>query len=226
MKVLSNPIAEAHGFLDRAEAGRFLASALVRYAGPAKVAVLGLPRGGVPVASQVAKALGSPLDVLVVRKLGAPGQPELAIGAIGEEGVRVLNEDLVATLGLTDVEIDRIAAAEQKELERRVALYRAGRPPLDVNGKTVIVVDDGIATGATMRAGLQTVRVRGAGTVIAAAPVGARDSVNSLSADADEIVVLETPIFFQAVGQWYEDFSPTTDEEVRRLVASAGREKQ
>lgn len=224
MKGLSSPVAEAHGFRDRVEAGRFLASALVRYTGPEKVVVLGLPRGGVPVAAEVAKSLGAPLDVLVVRKLGAPGQPELAVGAIGEEGVRVVNEDLAETLGLNHAALDRIAAAEQAELERRVALYRAGRPPFDVAGKTVIVVDDGVATGATMRAGLQTVRARGAKEVIAAAPVGARDSVNSLRADADEVVVLETPMFFQSVGQWYEDFSQTSDEEVRQLVAGAAKE--
>jgi putative phosphoribosyl transferase len=157
--------------------------------------------------------------VLVVRKLGAPGQEELAVGAIGEGGVRVLNERLVHDLGLSREAIDRIAAREESELERRVTAYRGGHEALDVEGKTVIVVDDGVATGATMRAGLQTLRALGAAKIIAAAPVGAADSVAMLEDDADEVVVLETPAWFSAVGQWYEDFGQTTDEEVRALLA-------
>jgi len=205
-------------FRDRAEAGELLAQALAAYAGREDVIVLGLPRGGVPVAAEVARALGAPLDVLVVRKLGAPGQEELAIGAIGEGGVRVLNAGLVRSIGLRDEEIDRIAAREERELERRVTAYRGGHEALGVEGKTVIVVDDGVATGATMRAGLQALRAMGAARIVAAAPVGAVDSVAALEADADELVVLETPEWFAAVGQWYENFGQTTDDEVRALL--------
>jgi predicted phosphoribosyltransferase len=206
-------------FRNRTEAGRHLARALGDYAGREDLIVLGLPRGGVPVAAEVARVLGAPLDVLVVRKLGAPGQEELALGAIGEGGVRVLNERLVRDLGLSREAIDRIAAREKSELERRVTAYRGGHEALDVEGKTVIVVDDGVATGATMRAGLQTLRVLGAAKIIAAAPVGAADSVALVENDADEVVVLETPAWFSAVGQWYEDFGQTTDDEVRALLA-------
>jgi predicted phosphoribosyltransferase len=206
-------------FRDRAEAGGLLAKALASYAGRDDVIVLGLPRGGVPVAAEVARVLGAPLDVLVVRKLGAPGQEELAIGAIGEGGVRVLNARLVRDLGLGREAIDRIAAREERELERRVAAYRGGHEALEVEGKTVIVVDDGVATGATMRAGLQTLRAAGARRLVAAAPVGAADSVALLEDEADEVVVLETPVWFSAVGQWYEDFGQTGDDEVRALLA-------
>ena len=206
-------------FRDRAEAGRILARGLAEYAGREDVLVLGLPRGGVPVAAEVARVLGAPLDVLVVRKLGAPGQEELAIGAIGEGGVRVLNERLVRDLGLSTQSIERIAADAEGELERRVAAYRNGHVALEVEGKTVILVDDGVATGATMRAGLQTLRALGAARIIAAAPVGAADSVAALEEDADEVVVLETPPWFSAVGQWYEDFGQTTDEEVSALLS-------
>jgi len=182
-----------------------------------------LPRGGVPVAAEVARALGVPLDVLVVRKLGAPGQEELAIGAIGEGGVRVLNEGVVGSLGLRQEEIDRIAVREERELERRVVAYRGGHAALEVAGKTVMVVDDGVATGATMRAGLQALRAMGAAKIVAAAPVGAEDSVAGLEEDADEVVVLEVPEWFSAVGQWYENFGQTTDEEVRELLAGNRR---
>ena len=206
-------------FRNREEAGRLLARALGAYAGRDDVVVLGLPRGGVPVAAEVAQFLQVPLDVLVVRKLGAPGQEELAIGAIGEGGVRVLHERLVRDLGLSREAIERIAGREECELERRVVAYRGGHQALEVGGKTVIVVDDGVATGATMRAGLQTLRALGAARIIAAAPVGAADSVASLEDNADEVVVLEKPSWFSAVGQWYEDFGQTTDDEVRALLA-------
>jgi predicted phosphoribosyltransferase len=207
-----------HVFRDRREAGKLLARALAHYAGRKDVVVLGLPRGGVPVAAEVARALGAPLDVLIVRKLGAPGQDELAIGAIAEGGARVLNQGLVENLGLTRWQIDELAQSEERELERRVQIYRGGRDPLPVADRTVIVVDDGIATGATMRAGLQSLRARGATLVVAAAPVGAADSVDALREDADEVVVLETPAWFRAVGQWYENFGQTTDEEVRACL--------
>jgi putative phosphoribosyl transferase len=210
-------------FADRGEAGRMLAGELGKYAGRDDVVVLGLPRGGVPVAAEVARALRAPLDVLVVRKLGAPGQEELAIGAIGEGGVRVLNEELVRNLGLGEQEIDRMAAREERELERRVAAYRGDHEALEVEGKIVIVVDDGVATGATMRAGLQSLRARGAAKIVAAAPVGAEDSVAALANDADEVVVLQTPAWFRAVGQWYENFGQTTDDEVRVVLAQHRR---
>jgi len=210
-------------FADRGEAGRMLAGELGKYARRDDVVVLGLPRGGVPVAAEVARALRAPLDVLVVRKLGAPGQEELAIGAIGEGGVRVLNEELVRNLGLGEQEIDRMAAREERELERRVAAYRGDHKALGVEGKIVIVVDDGVATGATMRAGLQSLRARGAAKIVAAAPVGAEDSVAALANDADEVVVLQTPAWFRAVGQWYENFGQTTDDEVRVVLAQHRR---
>lgn len=209
-------------FPDRRAAGKLLARALAHYAGREDVVVLGLPRGGVPVAAEVAQSLGAPLDVLIVRKLGAPGQEELAIGAIAEGGVRVLNREMVANLGLTRDEIDELARREERELRRRVQLYRGRDKPLPVADRTVIVIDDGVATGATMRAGLQTVRARGATLVVAAAPVGAADSVDALREDADEVVVLETPAWFHAVGQWYEDFGQTSDEEVRECLAAQG----
>jgi putative phosphoribosyl transferase len=216
----------AHVFADRKEAGRLLAAELVEYAGRQDVIVLGLPRGGVPVAAEVARVLRSPLDVLIVRKLGAPGQEELAIGAIGEGGVRVLNEGLVRNLFIGREEIERIAAWEEKELHRRVVAYREGHEALGVKGKTAIVIDDGVATGATMRAGLQAVRAMGAAKVVAAAPVGAVDSVALLAQDADEVVVLETPQWFSAVGQWYENFGQTTDDEVREILAASRKEKR
>ena len=211
-------------FADRLEAGRVLAPLLAEYAGRDDVIVLGLPRGGVPVASEVARALGAPLDVLVVRKLGVPGREELAFGAIGEGGVRVLNTALVEGLGLGVADIDRIAEREEAELARRVSAYRGGHEGIDVRDKTVIVVDDGVATGATMRAGLRALRAMGAAKIVAAAPVGAADSVAMLQEDADEVHVLQTPAWFNAVGQWYDDFSPTTDDEVRALL-TAGRGK-
>jgi len=217
-------IASDRVFRDRRQAGELLGQALSAFAGRKDVVVLGLPRGGVPVAAEVAHFLGAPLDVLSVRKLGAPMQKELAIGAIAEGGVRVLNRELVASLGLDHREIDALAGREERELERRVKLYRGGRGPLPVENRTVIVVDDGVATGATMRAGLQALRVRGAARIIAAAPVGAADSVESLRGDADEVVVLETPAWFQSVGRWYEEFGQTSDEEVRDCLARQGDE--
>jgi predicted phosphoribosyltransferase len=208
-------------FTDRREAGKLLAAEMAKYAGRDDVVVLGLPRGGVPVAWEVARGLRAPLDVLIVRKLGAPGQPELAIGAIGEGGVRVLNEGLIRGLMIPARDIDRIAAVEEEELQRRISTYRGSHEPLVLKDKTVIVVDDGVATGATMRVGLQAVKAMGAARVIAAFPVGAPDSVAGLAEDADEVVVLETPAWFGAVGEWYEDFRPTTDEDVQRILAGS-----
>jgi predicted phosphoribosyltransferase len=214
-----NSLAGLRVYRDRAEAGRLLATALQRYEGRSDAVVFGLPRGGVPVAAEVARVLHLPLDVLVVRKLGAPGQEELAIGAIGEGGARVLNEGLIRTLGLRQDEIDRMVAEEVRELERWVDVCRGGHTALSVAGKTAIVVDDGVATGATMRAGLQSLRARGVARTVAAAPVGAENSVSALGDEADEVVVLETPEWFNSVGQWYEDFSQTKDDEVRELLA-------
>lgn len=211
---------------DRVEAGRLLAAALRDYAGRDDVVVLGLPRGGVPVAAEVARALKAPLDVLIVRKLGAPGQEELAVGAIGEGGVRVVNESLARSIGLTDADIDVMAAREEHELQRRVQAYRCGHNAIQVKDRAVILVDDGIATGATMRAGLQALRKMGAAKVIAAAPVGAQDSTAALADFADEVVVLETPQWFQAVGQWYDDFRQIADDEVRSVLAQARRERR
>ena len=202
-----------------------MAAELAKYYGRGDVVVLGLPRGGVPVAWEVARGLRAPLDVLMVRKLGAPGQPELAIGAIGEGGVRVLNMGLIRGLMIAARDIDRIAVVEKKELERRVSAFRGSHEPLVLQDKTVIVVDDGVATGATMRAGLQAVKASGAAKVIAASPVGASDSVASLVEDADEVVVLQTPACFGAVGEWYEDFRPTTDEDVQRILAQSREEE-
>jgi len=209
-------------FADRREAGRLLAAALHGYARRRDVIVLGLPRGGVPVAAEVARELRAPLDVLVVRKLGAPGQEELAVGAIGEGGVRVVNDQLVRSLGLSRADIDRISAREEKELLRRIVAFRGDREALGVEDKVVILVDDGIATGATMRAGLGALKAMGAAKVVAAAPVGAADAIDGLQADADEVVVLQIPDWFNAVGQWYEEFGQTTEEEVRRILARGG----
>jgi putative phosphoribosyl transferase len=173
------------------------------------------------VASQVAEALGAPLDVLVVRKIGAPFQPELGVGAIGEEGVRVINDALVAHLEIAPEELDRIAAAESRELERRVRLYRGDRAPLDARGKVAIVVDDGLATGYTARAAIEVARRRGAGRVVLAIPVAAPSAVEELGHVADEVICPEQPRFLGAVGQWYQDFTQTSDQEVIDLLDRA-----
>lgn len=182
------------------------------------VVVIALPRGGVPVAFEVAQALHAPLDVLVVRKLGAPGHPELAIGAIASGGARVLNEELVRALRLDAAVIDRVAEVEERELARREALYRGGRPPLAVTDRTVVLVDDGIATGATMLVAVNALKQLRAGRVVAAAPVGAPDSLVRLRSAADAVVCLHRPRDLASVGQWYADFSQTTDAEVRELL--------
>jgi putative phosphoribosyl transferase len=209
-------------FQDRRAAGRLLAGRLAGYAGVPGVVVLGLPRGGVPVAYEVALALQASLDVFVVRKLGVPDEEELAMGAIAGGGVRVLNEDLIRALHLSDAVIERVARREQQELERREIAYRGGRPAIDVQGQAVIVVDDGLATGATMRAAVLTLRRMKPTRLVVGVPTAAPDVCRELAAHVDEIVCLLTPVPFYGVGYWYDDFSATSDEEVRQLLALAG----
>ena len=208
-------------FPNRAEAGRFLAVKLSKYAGREDVIVLGLPRGGVPVAYEVARALRVPLDVFIVRKLGVPGFEELAVGAIASGGVRVLNEDVARALPNVDEIIESVTAKETAELERREQSYRNGRPAPELGGKTVILVDDGLATGATMRAAVKALRQRGTAKIVVAVPVGPPDTCREFEDEADEVVCASEPEFFQAVGQYYEDFSQTSDDEVRELLARA-----
>jgi predicted phosphoribosyltransferase len=205
-------------FPDRHAAGRELAERLRKYAGRDDVLVLALPRGGVPVAYEVAEALGAPLDLFLVRKLGTPGHRELAMGAIASGGVRVLNEEVVRWYGITPRDIEFVAEEEQRELERREAAYREGRPPVPVKGKIAILIDDGLATGSTMKAAVQAVKALGPTRVVVAVPVGARDTCAELSTIADEVVCARMPEPFSAVGQWYLDFDQTTDEEVNELL--------
>jgi len=198
-------------FRDRRDAGVKLASEL-RSTPPA--VVVGLPRGGVIVADEVAKALDMPLDIALVRKLGAPGEPELGIGAIAENGVEVLNIGLIDMLGISPAALDREREHQRHELERRSRLYRSGRKPLEVTNRRAILIDDGLATGATATAAARSLRARGASALILAVPVGAPTAVRDLSEEVDEVVCLERPVLFRAVGQWYEDFRQTTDAEV------------
>lgn len=209
-------------FANRIEAGRSLAKKLHAYANRSDVMVLALPRGGVPVAYEVARALDAPLDVFLVRKLGVPGQAELAMGAIATGNVRVLNEDVVSYLGIPDDLIDQVAAREQRELARRENHYRGASEPLNVSGRTVIVVDDGLATGSTMRAAVNALKRLGPAKIIVAAPVAARETCESFKAEVDSTCVcVMSPHPFEAVGLWYRDFSQTTDEEVCLLLKHA-----
>jgi predicted phosphoribosyltransferase len=212
---------EARRFRDRAEAGRFLAERLRHYAGRDDVVVLGLPRGGVPVAREVADALGAPLDVFVVRKLGVPGYEELAMGAIATGGAVVLDEGVIRSLGIRPEHVERVAQVELQELRRREELYRRGREPLQLERKTVILVDDGLATGSSMRAAVQAVRGRDPARVVVAVPVAAAETCEALAGDADEVVCAVTPRPFRAVGLWYDDFAQTSDEDVRALLEGA-----
>lgn len=205
-------------FRDRVEAGEQLSQRLLDYRDRDDVVILALPRGGVPVAHQLARALGAPFDVFVVRKLGVPGHEELAMGAIASGGVRVVNEDVVVPLGIPATVIDSVARNEQIELERREQLYRGHRAPIGLGNKIVILVDDGLATGSTMRAAVQAVRQQQPAEVIVAVPVGAPATYADLSREADQVVCLRTPEPFVAVGLWYRDFSPTTDQQVRALL--------
>ena len=210
-------------FSNRAEAGQLLAEKLNKYAGREDVIVLGLPRGGVPVAYEVARRLRVPLDVFIVRKLGVPGFEELALGAIASGGVRVLNEDVVRALPNANELIESVTTRELAELARREQIYRDGRPAPDIGGRTVILVDDGLATGATMRAAVAALRQLGAAKIVVAVPVGAADTCREIEREVDETVCAMAPEWFQAVGQFYEDFSQTSDEEVRELLARAAR---
>ena len=207
-------------YRNRTEAGRALGQALARFSGRGDVIVLALPRGGVPVAAEVAHALEAPMDVYLVRKLGAPGHPELAMGAIGSGGVRVLNEDVVATLGVTEAMIEAVAEREAAELARRDRHYRGTRDAPDLRGKLCILVDDGLATGATMRAAAAAVRKSGPAKVVVAVPVAARETCDAMHADPsiDEIECGMTPEPFGAVGLWYDDFEQVSDEEVMSLL--------
>lgn len=208
-------------FTDRRDGGRQLADALAGYRDRDDVLVLGLPRGGVPVAYEVARALQAPLDVFVVRKLGAPGHEELAMGAIASGGARVLNRRVVDAYGVSEDDVQRVAEREGIELARREQAYRGERPPPDIEGRTVILVDDGLATGATMRAAILALREHGAERVVAAVPVSSVETCAAFEDLVDEMVCARTPDPFFAVGVWYEDFSATSDDEVRQLLKEA-----
>lgn len=212
-------------FRDRREAGRHLADLLAaEYAGRNDVVVLALPRGGVPVGYEVARLLGAPLDVFVVRKLGVPSQPELALGAIASSGVRVLNREIVEALGIPEQVIEAVARREQEELARRERLYRGERPPPQIQGKTVVLVDDGLATGSTMRSAAQAIEQQRPARLVVAVPVAARSTCEELQEVVDEVICAVTPYPFFAVGQWYADFRETSDDEVRELLQRAARE--
>lgn len=214
------------GYQDRAHAGRVLAEELSRYSHRGDVVVLALPRGGVPVGFEVARALGAPLDVFVVRKLGVPGQEELAMGAIASGGVRVLNEEVLALAGVDRATLEYVTERERRELARREAVYRAGRPPAEVKDKVAIVVDDGLATGASMRAAVMALRNLGPARIVVAVPVAPPDTCLALEVLADEMVCPLKPEPFYAVGSWYDDFRQTTDDEVRALLEASARARE
>jgi predicted phosphoribosyltransferase len=213
-------------FLDRYEGGLVLAGLLRPHAHRPDTLVLALPRGGVPVAYEVARRLGAPLDVFLVRKLGAPRHEELAMGAIASGGVRVLNREVLEELDISEEQIDATARREALELQRRELRYREGRPPPEVRGRTVILVDDGLATGTTMRAAVAALRQQGPARIVVAVPVGAMESCAELALEADEVICARRPEPFYAVGLWYRDFAQTSDEEVRELLARAARERE
>jgi putative phosphoribosyl transferase len=213
-------------FANRTEAGQKLALHLRKYANRDDVIVLGAPRGGVPVAFEVATGLKAPLDVFVLRKLGVPGREEFAFGAIASGGVRILDRDTVEGLGITGLDIERVTKTEEQELERRERAYRGGRPPLDVTGRTVILVDDGIATGASMRAAIRALRQMKPSRIVIAVPVAPVSTCSSLQSEADELVCLEMPEPFFGVGQFYDDFSQVSDDEVKDLLAAASRQRE
>ncbi|HEY3490476.1 MAG TPA: phosphoribosyltransferase [Candidatus Deferrimicrobiaceae bacterium] len=208
-------------FRDRRDAGRKLAEKLIHLVGQAGLLVAALPRGGVIVADEIARALAAPLDVLVVRKLGAPGQEELAMGAIGPGGIRVLNRQVIRPLGITDRQIEEVARVEQAEIVRRERAYRGDQPPLALSGRIVLLVDDGLATGATMRAAIAVAKAGGAARVVVAVPGAPPDTAAAIAREADEMIVLETPPLFHAVGQLYREFDQVSDAEVCRVMAEA-----
>src|SRR2546422_6466836 len=208
-------------FRDRTEAGQILASKLTKYLNQVNTVILALPRGGVPVAYEIGKELGLPVDIFVVRKLGVPGHEELAMGAIASGGVRHINRDVVDQVRIDSETIDVASRREQKEIERRERLYRGQRPPVDVQNKTVILVDDGLATGSTMPAAIAALRQHRPARIVVAVPAAAPETCQQIADEVDEIVCAATPEPFYAVGRWYEDFSQTTDDEVRELLARA-----
>ena len=210
-------------FRNRRDAGRILASYLAQYADRPDVVILALPRGGVPVGFELARALRAPLDVMVVRKLGVPGHEELAMGAIASGGVRVLNDDVIQMLGIRPHTIECVAEQEEQELARREAAYRGNRGPAAVKERTVILVDDGLATGSTMRAAVAALRALQPSRIVIAVPTAATETCHELKAEADDVVCVMTPAPFFGVGQWYDDFSQTTDEEVYRLLQEASK---
>lgn len=205
-------------FRDRVQAGQFLSRKLKAYADRTDVIVLALPRGGVPVAREVARLLHAPLDVFLVRKLGTPGQEELAMGAIASGGIRVLNDEVVESLHVSEQVIDLVTSRELRELARRDRLYREGRPALDVSNRTVILVDDGLATGSTMRAAVSALRQAKPKRIVVAVPLAAAPTCRDLRREVDELLCLHTPEPFYSVGFWYEDFSQTSDEEIREML--------
>jgi len=206
-------------FKDRRDAGRQLAGAVAHFSGQGDVIVLALPRGGVPVAYEVARAIGAPLDVFLVRKLGTPGQPELAMGAIASGGVVVMNDDVLRHVSVAPAELAAVTREETAELERRERAYRGLRPHPSLEGRVVILVDDGLATGSSMRAAVRAVRAQKPQRLVVAVPVGAFSTCEGLRGEADEVVCLQRPRDFAAVGHWYEDFSQTSDAEVQALLA-------
>jgi predicted phosphoribosyltransferase len=210
-------------FEDRTDAGRKLAARLTRYADRDDVLVLALPRGGVPVAYEVAKDLRAPLDVFLVRKLGVPGHEELAMGAIASGGIRIVNEELVSYLGIPDEVIEDTAAVEESELERRARAYRGARPAPDVKDRIVILIDDGLATGATMRAAAASLRPQKPRRIVVAVPVSSAETCDEFRNEVDEVICIATPQHFQGVGLWYNDFSQTSDDEVRALLRRAAQ---
>lgn len=219
---MASPFEDPQRYRDREHAGAELASHLEHYKGRDDVVVLALPRGGVPVAYEVARALDVQLDVFLVRKLGVPQHPELAMGAIASGGVRVLNDDVVRWYGITEETIDAVARDEQAELSRREREYRDGRQPVALEHRTVLLIDDGLATGSTMKAAVQAVRAHRPARIVVAVPVGSPDTCREFADIADAIVCARTPVHFSAVGQWYHDFSQTTDAEVRERLTQPG----
>jgi predicted phosphoribosyltransferase len=213
-------------FDDRRDAGRRLAERLSHYRGRHDLVVLGLPRGGVPVAFEVSRALAAPLDVFLVRKLGVPGHQELAMGAIASGGVRVLNDDVVSATGVGNAQIEEVGLRELATLERQERAYRGDRPPLDPRGRVTILVDDGLATGATMRAAIEALRDRGTQAIVVAVPTAPTETCQALAREVDEVVCASTPDPFMAVGLWYRDFTPVSDDEVRQLLELAAGAEQ